>query len=185
MEEIITMLTKEMTTLSKRMEDALNSQLNRELYSAYLYMSMAAFFESQNFEGMANWMKVQSNEEMTHAMRFYNYILNRNGRVILTPIEGPQTEWGSPLHVFENSYQHEREITKFIYNLVDLSLEEKDHTTNVFLDWFITEQAEEEMSVSRVVEKIKLMKDAPGAMFMLDAELAKRTFTPGTGTQTV
>lgn len=164
--------------LTPKMEKALNDQLNRELFSAYLYYSMAAYFDSTGFEGMANWMKVQSGEETFHATKFYNYINDRNGKVTFAPLQGPQTEWSSPLNAFEDALKHEQYISQNIYNLVDLAREEKDHMTDVFLAWFVTEQAEEEMSVSKVIDKMKMVKEAPGGLFFLDSELGRRTASP-------
>ena len=164
--------------LNKRVENALNSQLNKELFSAYLYMSMAAYFESTNLAGMANWMSVQAQEEMTHAMKFYSFINERNGRVLLWQVNEPPQSWNSPLEAFEAALGHEEYITRSIYDLVDIAQEERDHGTRVFLNWFITEQAEEEANVTKVVEQLKLIKDHPGGLFMMDKELGSRVFVP-------
>ena len=163
--------------LSDKMRDALNQQINAEIYSAYLYFSMAAYFEAKSLEGCANWMKVQAQEEMTHAVRFYNYLNNAAGRVTMLPIEGPPTEWDSPLAVFEAVYVHEEKVTGLINDLVALANEEKDYATLAELQWFVTEQVEEEASADAVVQKLKLMQGAPGGLFMLDRELAPRVFT--------
>ncbi|WP_456433920.1 ferritin [Thermosulfuriphilus sp.] len=163
--------------LSERMEEALNRQVNAELYSAYLYLSMAAYFESKNLEGFARWMKMQTQEELMHAMKFYNFINERGGRVKLAPIEGPPVDWASPLAAFEAALEHERYVTSLINDLVNLALEEKDHATNIFLQWFVSEQVEEEASVGAVVERLRLVGDSPQGLFMVDRELSQRTFT--------
>ena len=164
--------------IKEKIREALNQQLNAELYSSYLYLSMAAYFESINLKGFANWMRVQTQEELVHAMKFYDFIIERGGKVVLSSIEGPRTEWPSPLAVFEHAYEHEQKVTGLINNLVDLSAAEQDHATSNFLQWFVAEQVEEEASADEVVQKIKLMGDASGGLFMLDRELAQRVFTP-------
>ncbi|WP_457754246.1 ferritin [Thermococcus sp.] len=160
--------------LSEKMLKALNEQLNRELYSAYLYFAMAAYFEDLNLEGFANWMKAQAEEELGHALRFYNYIYDRNGRVELKAIEQPPKEWDSPLAAFEAAYEHEQFITRHIHELVALAEEEKDYSTRAFLEWFINEQVEEEANVKKIVDKLKFAKDSPQIIFMLDQELGQR-----------
>ena len=164
--------------ISKKMEEALNGQVNAELYSAYLYLSMESFFKSQNLNGFANWMRIQTQEEVMHAMKIYDFVNERGGRIILKAIEGPPTEWDSPLAVFEAVYSHEQKVTGLINNLVDLAIKEKDHATNTFLQWFVNEQVEEESSADEVVQQLKMMENAPGGMFMLDRELGQRVFTP-------
>lgn len=164
--------------LSKKMEKALNQQVNAEMYSAYLYLSMESYFKSMNLNGFANWMRTQTQEEMSHAMKIYDYVNERGGRILLKPIEGPQTKWDSPLAVFEAVLAHEKKVTGLINKLVDLAIEQKDHATNSFLQWFVTEQVEEESSADDNVQKLKMMKNAPGGMFMLDRELGQRVFTP-------
>jgi len=140
-------------------------------------------FESINLKGFASWMRVQTQEELVHAMKFYDYLIERGGKVVLSSIESPPTEWPSPLAIFENAYQHEQKVTGLINELVDLAIAEKDHATNIILQWFVSEQVEEEASADEVVQKIKLMGDARGGIFMLDRELAQRVFTPPTATQ--
>ena len=164
--------------ISKKMEEALNGQVNAELYSAYLYLSMESYFKSLNLNGFANWMRVQTQEEVTHAMKIYDFVNERGGRIILKAIDGPQTEWDSPLAVFEAVYVHEQKVTGLINDLVDLAIKEKDHATNTFLQWFVNEQVEEESSADEVVQQLKMMENAPGGMFMLDRELGQRVFTP-------
>ena len=169
--------------IKEKIQDALNEQINAELYSSYLYLSMSAYFESINLKGFASWMRVQTQEELVHAMKFYDYLIERGGKVVLSSIESPPTEWSSPLAIFENAYQHEQKVTGLINELVDLAIAEKDHATNIILQWFVSEQVEEEASADEVVQKIKLMGDARGGIFMLDRELAQRVFTPPATTQ--
>ena len=164
--------------IGKKMQEALNEQINAELYSAYLYLSMEAFFQSINLPGFANWMRVQTQEELMHAMKMYDYVNGRGGRVTLKSIAAPPAEWESPLAVFEAVYKHEQKVTGLINNLVNLAIEQKDHAANMFLQWFVNEQVEEEKSADEIVQKIKLMADAPGAMYMLDNEMGQRVFTP-------
>ncbi len=164
--------------ISKKMEEALNGQVNAEMYSAYLYLSMESYFKSLNLNGFAGWMRAQAQEEMMHAMKIYDFVNERGGRITLKAIEGPQTEWDSPLAVFEAVYVHEQKVTGLINELVDLAIKEKDHATNAFLQWFVNEQVEEESSADEVVQQLKMMENAPGGMFMLDRELGKRVFTP-------
>lgn len=160
------------------MLEALNKQVNAELYSAYLYLSMAAYFESINLRGFANWMKIQAQEEVTHAMKFFEYINERGGRVKLESIEKPPIEWASPLEVFEATYEHEINVTKMINNLVNLAIEEKDHATYNMLQWFVAEQVEEEASADEIRQQLKFIGEDGRGILMLDRELAKRIFTP-------
>lgn len=164
--------------LKENMLKALNSQLNAEIYSAYLYLSMEAYFESIDLGGCANWMRAQAQEELTHAMKFYGYIVQRGERVTLSTIEGPQIEWDSPVAVFEHVYEHEQKVTGLINDLVDLSVSESDHATNNVLQWFVAEQVEEEESASGVLQRMKLAGDSKSGLFMLDSELGQRVFTP-------
>ena len=164
--------------ISKAIQDALNAQINAELYSAYLYLSMSAHFQSQNLPGFANWMRVQTQEEMVHAMKFFDFINERGGQVHLQAIEEPSTTWESPLAAFEAAYTHEQHVTSLINGLVDLAAAESDHASGIFLQWFVTEQVEEEANADAVVQKLKLMGDAANGLFMIDRELALRVFTP-------
>ena len=164
--------------INKKMEEALNAQVNAELYSAYLYLSMESYFKSLNMNGFANWMRVQTQEEIMHAMKMYDFINERGGRALLKGIEGPPTDWKSPLAVFEAVYVHEQKVTGLINNLVDLAIKEKDHATNNFLQWFVGEQVEEEASADEIIQQLKMMEQAPGGMFMFDRELGQRVFTP-------
>jgi len=166
--------------LNPKIQDAFNRQVNAELYSSYLYLSMSAYFESQNLAGMANWMKIQAQEELLHAMKFFDFINERDGRVILTQVEGPKTEWGSALDVFKDAYEHERKVSGLINELVDLSIGERDHAANAFLQWFVTEQVEEESTALTIVDKLKRAGDSSVALLMLDGEFGQRTLAPPT-----
>ncbi len=160
--------------LGEKVGAALNLQMNREFYNAKLYLSMAAYFHSINMEGAAQWMELQSQEETGHAMRFYNYIQERGGRIILTEVEAPPIEWENPLAAFEAAYKHERQVTREIDEHLELARKEKDNAAINFLQWFVNEQVEEEASVDAVVQKIKMVKNAAGAMFMIDRMLGER-----------
>ena len=160
--------------LSDRMQKGLNAQMIAEIYSSYLYLSMNAYFKSVNLDGFSNWMYAQAQEELMHAMKFYEFINQRGGRVILAAIDAPPTEWDGPMAVFEDTLKHEQKVTGLINDLVEVALEERDHATQIFLQWFVTEQVEEEDSVGNVLEQLKLLGDAKGGLFMMDRELAKR-----------
>jgi len=162
--------------VGEKIQGAFNEQINAELYSSYLYLSMSAYFESVNLKGFANWMRVQAQEELVHAMKFYDFIIERGGKVHLLSVEEPPITWNSPLHAFEDSYLHERKITGMINRLVDLAIEEKDHASNSFLQWFVNEQVEEESSADNVVQQLKLAGDQGSGLFMVDRELATRVF---------
>ena len=164
--------------LHSRMEEALNKQINAELYSAYLYLAMAAKFADLGLPGGTNWMKVQYQEEQTHAQKIYDYVLERGGGVELADIKAHAKEWTTPLAMFEYTLAHERHVTDLIGDLADLSLELRDHATHNFLQWFIGEQVEEEASADDMVQKCKLAADAPGGLYQFDKELAARVFTP-------
>lgn len=160
--------------LKPKIQDALNKQINEELFSSYLYLSMAAYFESTNLKGMARWMRFQAQEELGHAMKFIDYVNERDGRVLLATINEPKTGWEGPADVFRDVYEHECHITALINELADLALTEKDHATGTLLQWFITEQVEEEAAAQDVLGKLKLVGDNGVAIFMLDAELGQR-----------
>jgi len=164
--------------LSAKMLAALNEQLNKEIYSAYLYLSMSAYSTHIGLKGFANWFMVQYQEEMMHAMKFYNYINDQGGRVKLMAIDAPPTEFESPLDMFEKTLKHEQFVTKRINDLVDLSIKEKDHVTSIFLQWYVTEQIEEEANDNDIIAKLKLVGKKGDALLMLDKELAARVFTP-------
>ncbi len=162
--------------IPQKMETAFNSQINAEMYSAYLYLSMAMYFESIQFKGFAQWMKVQYQEEMMHATKMGDFLLDRGGRVLLQAIEAPPTEWASPAAVFENTLKHEKKVTGLIHDLLNKAVELKDPASQIFLQWYVTEQVEEEKSAEEILHTLKQIKDAPGAMFMLDHQLGSRTF---------
>lgn len=160
--------------ISQKMQDAYNEQIREELFSAYLYMSMSAYFESLNLKGFAGWMTAQSKEEVAHAMKFYNHVLERGGRVELKAIDKPKNTWNSPLNAFEEAYQHEQHITSCINKLVALAKAENDLPSHTMLHWFIDEQVEEEASTSEIAEKMKMIGDHPHGLFMMDGFLGKR-----------
>jgi ferritin len=160
--------------LSKTMEQALNKQVNRELFSAYLYLAMSAFFETSNMKGFAKWMRVQAKEEQSHALKIYDYILARGGKPNLTDIEAPKAQWASAGKVFEEVYAHEQKVTAMIHGLVDLAVKEKDHASFEMLQWFVKEQVEEEEHASEILAQVKCVGDEPGHLFYLDHQLGKR-----------
>ncbi len=160
--------------ISKTMEQALNKQVNRELFSEYLYLSMSAYFETIFLKGFAKWMRVQAREEHAHAMKIYDYIIARGGKVTLAAIEAPKNKWESAGKVFEESYAHEQKVTGMIDALVDLAIKEKDHATFEMLQWFVKEQVEEEMNASDILNQIAIVGDRPGHLFALDHHLGKR-----------
>ncbi len=160
--------------MTEKMAKAMNDQLNEELFSSYLYLSMAAYFENLGLRGFAHWMEVQAKEELEHAMKFYRFINERGCRVLLKEVRAPETDWNSPLHAFEEALKHEKYITSRINELMRLSREENDYASEIFLQWFVTEQVEEEASVGEVVDKLKLVKDSPNGLFIIDRELGMR-----------
>ena len=164
--------------VSEKMNDALNAQVNEEMFSAYLYLSMSAHFAANNLPGFANWMRVQTQEEIVHAMKIFDFLNERGGKVALQPIKQPDTTWQSPASAFEAAYKHEVHITACIDKLVGLARSQSDHATEAFLQWFVTEQVEEESSTDGVVRKLKLVGDGGPALLMLDNELAQRVFVP-------
>ncbi|HEY9529453.1 MAG TPA: ferritin [Anaerolineales bacterium] len=163
-----------MTTIGKPMQDALNEQINKEFFSSYLYLSMAAYFEDKNLTGFAHWMQLQADEEREHAMKFYKYILDSGGRVQLKAIDAPATEWKSNLEVAEQVAEHEAKVTASIHHLYELALNEKDYAAQVMLQWFITEQVEEEKNATELVAKLRLIEERGTAVLMLDHRLSKR-----------
>jgi ferritin len=160
--------------ISKTMEAALNRQINRELYSAYLYLAMSAYFEAAILKGFARWMRIQSREEQAHAMKIYEYVIARGGKITLDAIEEPRAKWTSAGKVFEEVYTHEQKVTGMIHALVELSQKEKDHATFEMLQWFVKEQVEEEEHASEIVAQIAQVGDVPGHLFCLDHTLGKR-----------
>lgn len=164
--------------LSKKLEEALNEQINAEFWSAYLYLSMAADMSDKGFAGISNWFNIQFKEEQDHAMKIYNYVLSRGGRVELKPIKEVETEWKNPLKAFEETLKHERVVTSLINELYDLALQEKDYATQSMLKWFIDEQVEEEESAQDIISKLKLIGDNGYGLYQFDKELAARVYTP-------
>lgn len=160
--------------LSKKIENAINKQINAELWSAYLYLSMSAYFESANLGGFANWMRVQAQEELGHAMKFYHHVVERRGRVTVTAIAAPSISWKSPLNAFEDAFKHEQKVTGMINDLTNMAAGEKDHATANMLQWFIDEQVEEESSTDAIVQKLKMIGTNTGGLYMFDRELAQR-----------
>jgi ferritin len=160
--------------ISEAMQNAINRQIKDELYSAYLYLSMAAYFEAASLPGFASWMRMQSQEEVEHAMKFFDFVNERGGRVELQAIEQPTVEFESPLAVFEATYQHEQKVTGLIHNLYALAVEEKDYAAQVMLHWFIDEQVEEEATASQIVELLERIGDKDQGLIMLDRELGQR-----------
>ena len=159
-------------------EKALNDQINAELYSAYLYLSMAAALEDMGLPGFANWTRIQNEEETFHAMKIYDFIIERGGRVKLTSIDTPPSEWKDVVTVFKEILKHEQLVTSLINKLMDTAIEQKDHATNMFLQWFVTEQVEEEANVDEVLQQLDLAQESKGALFMLDKDMGTRVFTP-------
>jgi len=164
--------------LSEKMLEALNGQLNKEIYSAYLYLSMSAHSTYIGLKGFANWFMVQYQEESVHAMKIYDYINSQGGQLKLLAVAQPPAEFKSPSDMFEKTLEHERFVTKCINDLVDLAIKGKDHATNIFLQWFVTEQIEEEANDNEIISKLKLVGDKGDALLMVDRELAARVFTP-------
>ena len=163
--------------MSERMAKAINEQINAEFYSAFLYLSMAAQFEEMNLPGFANWMRVQFKEEEFHAMKFLDHMVERGERVVLDEIAAPQVEWDSALAMFDAAYEHEMKVTGMINDLVKIAMEDNDFASNNFLQWYVEEQVEEEDNTSTVRDKIKMVQDMPGGLYMLDKELAARMWT--------
>jgi len=160
--------------LNEQLEKKLNSQINAELFSSYLYYSMANYFESINLPGAAHWMRAQFGEEQEHAMKFYRYVYERGGQVTLKPIDGPPTEFGSLLNVFEQVLEHEQKVTGLINDLYALSLSENDYASQIFFQWFVSEQVEEEDNATQIIETLKMVGDKGQALFLLDRQLAQR-----------
>lgn len=164
--------------LSEKLMKDLNDQIKFEFYSANIYLAMAAYCASEDLDGFANFFKVQYEEEVFHAMKFFNYVNERDGRVLIYGYDNPSNEYESVLDVFEQALAHEKLVTKRLYNLMDLAIDEREHATISFLKWFIDEQVEEEATMGGVIKKLKRIGSDSNALFMLDAELAQRTFVP-------
>ncbi len=160
--------------IKEKVQKAVNKQINAELYSSYLYLSMAAYFESISLRGFAHWMKAQAEEERGHAMKLYEYIIDRNGVVTLAGIDGPRTEWKSPLAAFSEAYAHEVKVTSMINDILSLAREEGDYATEEMLDWFVNEQMDEEANPKLIIDKLKIIKDSGDGLLRLDSELGER-----------
>jgi ferritin len=167
--------------ISKTMQDALNEQINKEFFSSYLYLSMAAYFEDRNLMGFGHWMRLQADEEREHAMKLYDFILDRGGRVMLKAIGAPAIDWKSNLEVAEEVAAHEGKVTASIHTLYELALQEKDYAAQAMLQWFITEQVEEEKNAAELVAKLRLIEERGTAVLMLDHRLSKRGGEGGEG----
>jgi len=165
--------------LSERMEKALNEQIHAEFYSSYVYRSMQAFFVQANLDGFAHWMHLQAEEETGHGERLFNYVHDRGGKVVLKGMDAPRTDWKNPLEVMENALAHEKKVSQMIYDLVKVAKEENDYATQTYLNWFVTEQIEEEASVDRIVERLRLASDSSAGLLLIDGELAARSGDPG------
>ena len=170
--------------IGKKMLEEMNEQVKYELYSAYLYLSMSAYFHSKGLDGMAQWMRVQAQEELTHAAKFFDHINSRGGSVVLRAIDQPETKWDSPLAAFRHAYEHEQLVTSRINQLVGIAEEESDRAAGVMLQWFVTEQVEEEENASKVVRALELVGDSGNGLLMLDRELGARSFVMPTPADT-
>lgn len=168
--------------INKRMQDAINEQIKFEIYSANLYLSMSAYIEGKNLKGIAHWLRVQYEEETFHALKLYDYLKNREGQVIIQSIDAPPSEFGTPLETFQKVLEHEQHVTASINKLYKIAIEENDFAAQIFLQWFINEQMEEEASASEVIGKMKLIGDRGVDLLYLDTELATRVFVPPAAT---
>ena len=164
--------------LNKRLEEELNKQINAEFYSAYLYLSMSSYLASKNLNGFSNRMKVQFEEEQAHGMKLFQFVLDRGGKVVLDKIDVPKLDWKNVVEVFEDTLEHEKKVTAMINNLINIAYEEKDHATVAELQWFVTEQVEEEATVSDILDQLKMIDGKGAGLFMLDREMKQITFKP-------
>ena len=162
--------------MKKEMEKAFNKQVNAELYSSYLYLAMESYFQSISLSGFATWMRAQVQEELFHGIKMYDYIHARGGKASLEAIAKPEEKWETPLAAFEQILAHEQHVTALINNLIDVALDVRDHAAKAFLDWFITEQVEEEATAGQIVDRLRLIGKDSSGLFLLDTELAKRVF---------
>ena len=168
--------------IKETVEKAINEQIKREMYSSNLYLAMSAYYHSINLPGFANWMRIQAQEEEYHAMKFFDYLIERGGMPVISAIDEPQAKWDSALDAFEAAYKHEQYITDNINKLIDIALKESDHATQILLQWFVTEQVEEEANVLEILDKMKMVEDFKGGLFLIDNELKQRpAFTPPSG----
>ena len=160
--------------ISEKMQDALNEQVNKEFYSAYMYLAMSAYCDNLGLPGFAYWMRMQYEEESVHVTKMFDYILAQGGSVHLKTIEEPPKEYGSPLEVFEKTLEHEQYVTRLIHKLMDLAVEERDYASQTFLQWYVTEQVEEEANVNDVVAPLRMIGEDKGGLMMIDQKLAMR-----------
>ena len=162
--------------MNSKVVKSLNEQINFELYSAYIYMSMSAYLKALNLPGFAHWMEIQTKEELAHTLKIYNYLIERGGEVSFHAIKEPPQKWESPMAAFKHAHEHEQIVTSRIEKIVDLALKEKDHTTNIQMQWFLNEQIEEEANVLGIYQQLKMANNAPQVLLMMDRELAQRVF---------
>ena len=160
--------------ISEKMQDALNEQVNKEFYSAYMYLAMSAYCNTMGLPGFAHWMRMQYEEEIMHVTKMYDYIMDQGGEVNLMAIEQPEKEYGTPLDIFETTLEHEQYVTNLIHRLMDLAVEERDYATQTFLQWYVTEQVEEEANVNDIVSPLRMVGDDKGGLMMIDQQLASR-----------
>ena len=164
----------------KSVEEILNKQINAEFWSAYLYLSMSSYLAQKGLTGFANWMRVQYQEEVSHALKIFDYVIARGGNVKLEPIAAVETDWKGIKEIFDSTYEHECKVTHMIHNCYETALKERDHATANMLQWFIDEQAEEEESALEIIDKLKMVGDNGAALYMMDKELGARTFVDAT-----
>ena len=162
--------------INTKVEKAIVEQIAKEMFSANLYLSMAAYYKAKNLNGFANWTRIQAQEETAHAMFFFDYLIDRGGNLKISAIEAPQSEWSNPLAAFEAILAHEQQVTASINANAEVAMQEKDFATSSFLQWFITEQVEEEATAGEIVDRLTMAKESPGALFMLDTELKARVY---------
>jgi ferritin len=166
--------------LNPRVQNAINEQINAEIWSAYMYLSMSAYLASEGLNGFANWMRVQWQEELSHAMKFFDYLQERGAKPVLNPIAAVPEKWNSAMHIMEETLKHEQHVTALINNIMDIAIEEKDHATKSMLQWFIDEQVEEEANAQELIDSLKLIGSNGHGIFMLDKELKTRQFVDET-----
>lgn len=164
--------------ISKTIQNAINDQIAAEFFSAHLYLAMSAYLDSVDLPGFAHWMRIQYQEEVSHAMKMFDYVIERDGRALVRAFDAPPEDFGTTVEVMEEVYAHEQKVTGLINDLVDLALAEKDHATHIFLQWFVNEQVEEEASAKAIVQQLKLLGDSKAGLFQIDRELAQRVFAP-------
>ena len=166
--------------ITKRIEDELNKQVNAEYWSAYFYLSMSAYCAEIGLAGAANWFRVQYQEEIAHALKFFDYIIERGGKVDLKPITEVPKEWNGIIHIFEDTQKHEQIVTSLIYHLMDVAIEERDHAAKSFLQWYVDEQVEEESNVQAILDQLRMVEGKGNGLFMIDKDLALRVFVDPT-----